>query len=130
MTDTELMQLAALAAKKAYSPYSHFSVGAALLCTDGTAVTGCNVENASFGASCCAERSAVFAAVSQGKRDFSAIAVVGVKDSSARYAPPCGICRQVLSEFCGADFRVVLLDGTHTVSYTLSELLPAAFTEF
>ena len=129
MTDRELIVSALNAMKNSYSPYSHFRVGAALLCADGTVYTGCNVENASFGATNCAERTAVFKAVSEGKRDFKALAVVGGKNGAVEaLCHPCGICRQVLAEFCGADFRIVLFDGKNTVSHTLSELLPFAFT--
>lgn len=122
----ELARLAKKAREDAYAPYSGFLVGAALLCSDGTVYTGCNIENASFTPTCCAERVAVFKAVSEGKRDFEAIAVVGgaKKDAPDQKCAPCGVCRQVLSEFAARDMRVVFFDGTST---SLGELLPMAF---
>ncbi len=128
MSDRELINTALDAMKNAYAPYSHFCVGAALLCADGSVYTGCNVENATFGATNCAERTAVFKAVSDGKRDFKAIAVVGGKDGAVgAFCPPCGICRQVMSEFAREDFRILLFDGENIRDYTLAELLPLAF---
>ena len=124
MTDTELLTLAGEARRRAYAPYSGYTVGAALLCKDGSVYTGCNIENVSFTPTVCAERVAVFKAVHDGKRAFSAIAVVGGKQNAPDgLASPCGVCRQVMAEFCGKDFRVVLTDG----GYTLGELLPMAF---
>ena len=107
---------------KAYAPYSHFAVGAALLARSGRVYTGCNVENASYGLSICAERTAVFKAVSEGERDFEAIAVVTEKGVT-----PCGACRQVLMEF-GEDMQVIVADdaGRYRV-FGLQELLPEAF---
>lgn len=129
MSDRELINMALGAMKNAYSPYSRFKVGAALLCADGSVYTGCNVENASFGATNCAERTAVFKAVSEGKRDFEVIAVVGGKDGSVGpYCPPCGVCRQVMSEFARKDFRVLLFDGENVKEHTLAELLPLGFS--
>ena len=129
MTDMELVSAALTAMKSSYAPYSHFNVGAALLCADGSVYLGCNVENASYGACNCAERTSVFKAVSEGKRKLSAIAVVGGPHGCVReLCPPCGICRQVLSEFAGADFRVILYDGEKTESHTLSSLLPLGFS--
>ena len=108
----------------AYAPYSHFKVGAALLDDNGNIFTGCNVENASYGACCCAERTAVFKAVSEGSRSFKAIAIVS---SGGGETFPCGICRQVLSEF-SPDITVILEDENGAVhSYTLSKLLPHSF---
>lgn len=120
-----LIESAIQARKRAYSPYSHFSVGAALLCADQSVFTGCNIENASYTPTCCAERVAVFKAVSEGKRDFKAIAIVGAGESE-KGGPcyPCGVCRQVLSEFCDADFDIVLEDGSIV---KLGALLPNAF---
>ena len=123
------------AAKKArgfsYCPYSHFSVGAALLCGDGTVYTGCNIENGAFSPTCCAERTAVFKAVSEGKREFCAIAVCGGKESvnTTALCAPCGVCRQVLSEFCDADsFDVVLEDKSEKlIVKKLSHYLPDSF---
>lgn len=124
MTDTELLTLAGEARKRAYAPYSGYTVGAALLCKDGSVYTGCNIENVSFTPTVCAERVAVFKAVHDGKRAFDAIAVAGGKHGAPDGpASPCGVCRQVMAEFCGKDFRVVLKDG----GYTLGELLPMAF---
>lgn len=125
----KLMDLANLAREKAYCPYSCFSVGAALLCSDGSIVTGCNVENAAF-LSLCAERNAISKAVSEGKRQFKAIAVVGGKQGeTAEYCPPCGACRQVMVEFCDPDlFEIILYDSEDTCkTFSLSELLPESF---
>ena len=124
-----LIEEAMKARKMAYAPYSEFRVGAALLDGDGTIYSGCNIENASYGACNCAERAAIFKAVSEGAGDFRAIAIVGGKDKNVtEFCPPCGICRQVMSEFCDADtFKVILFDGTETRSYLLGDLLPHAF---
>ena len=113
-----------------YSPYSHFAVGAALLCGDGSVYTGCNVENAAYGPSICAERTAFVKAVSEGHRDFAAIAILGGPDGAVKdYCPPCGVCRQVMAEFCDPETFVVILaaDEDHYSEHTLSELLPQAF---
>lgn len=124
MTDQELLDLARTAAGKAYVPYSHFPVGAALECADGTVFTGCNVENAAYGDTICAERCAVVKAVSEGHTDFARIAVWG---DSRGYCMPCGSCRQVLSEF-SADLRVIAARGDGSfVAFPLSELLPHTF---
>ena len=110
--------------ERAYVPYSHFPVGAALLCSDGAVFTGCNVENSSFGATICAERTAFVKAVSEGVREFEAIAIV----SSEGTAWPCGICRQFMQEFCEADFKIVSGDDMEHLSvYTLEEILPEGF---
>ena len=124
-----LIEEAMKAREMAYAPYSEFRVGAALLDGDGTIYSGCNIENASYGACNCAERTAIFKAVSEGTGDFRAIAIVGGKDKAVtEFCPPCGICRQVMSEFCDADtFKVILFDGTETRSYLLGDLLPHAF---
>lgn len=129
MTDYELIQKAKEAMQNAYAPYSGFRVGAALLCADGSVYTGCNVENASLGLTICAERTALFKAVSEGKRRFTSIAVVGGKGGvCSDYALPCGACRQALSEFCGADFRVILgKEDSAAQTAALGELLPGAF---
>ncbi len=122
---TDLLNKAMDAAKNAYSPYSGFSVGAALLCDDGTVFTGCNIENSSYSVTVCAERVALFSAVAAGHRKFSAIAVAGGKDGDFTVpCPPCGVCRQALSEFCGDSMPVILTDGEHR----LKELLPMSFT--
>jgi len=125
VTDKELLAAAGRAMENAYAPYSGFKVGAALLCTDGTVFTGCNIENGSYGASNCAERTAIFKAVSEGKRDFSAIAIVS---SGGGETYPCGICRQVMGEF-SPDMRIILSssDGS-PVSYNFKELLPKFFS--
>ena len=117
------------ARERAYSPYSGFCVGAALLCSDGEIFTGVNVENGSYGATICAERSAFCSAVSEGKRDFIAIAIVGAEKEVTpnKICPPCGICRQFMSEFCNEDFLVLLYDGQDVVCKTLGELLPESF---
>ena len=120
----DLLALAREAARHSYSVYSHFPVGAVLECADGTRVTGTNVENRSFGLTNCAERSALFAAVSMGKREFRALAVV-CPEAAAPVAP-CGACRQALSEFCPPDMPVYFTgrDGTVVVATTMGELLP------
>ncbi|MFR8548167.1 MAG: cytidine deaminase [Lachnospiraceae bacterium] len=128
----ELVELALKARAFSYAPYSGFSVGAALLAKDGRIFTGCNVENASYGATNCAERTAVFKAVSEGARAFAAIAIAGgAQDASAdQIASPCGICRQVLAEFCEPQEFLVLLgkDNLTWEEYTLEELLPLSFS--
>ena len=128
MTDLELMQLAAAAREFSYAPYSHFRVGAALLGKSGRVYTGCNVENASYTPTNCAERTAVFKAVSEGEREFSAIAVVGGKgESLSELCAPCGVCRQVLAEFCKGDLRVILGRPDALTVIDLQSLLPYAF---
>jgi cytidine deaminase len=119
----ELVSLAAEARKKAHAPYSNFAVGAALLAKSGRVYTGCNVENASYGLSICAERVAVFKAVSEGEREFEAIAVV-----TENGVTPCGACRQVLMEF-GDDIQVIVADTAgHRRVFALADLLPEGFT--
>ena len=131
MTDAELVSLALEARERAYVPYSHWAVGAALLCADGTVYQGCNIENAAYTPSNCAERTAFFKAVYDGYRDFSAIAVVGgPKGEPTRgYCAPCGVCRQVMREFCDKDsFRVILGDSVlEPKPLLLRELLPESF---
>ena len=128
MTKEQLASLAKDAMEKAYSPYSDYKVGAALICKDGSVYTGCNVENASFSATNCAERTAFFKAVSEGKREFSAIAICGGKDGVIEgMFPPCGVCRQVMREFCEDDFEIHLLTKEGIETYTLSQLLPVSF---
>ncbi len=128
IADNILIERATAAMKSAYAPYSHYFVGAALLTEDGEVFTGCNVENASYSVACCAERVALFGAVSKGKRNFSAIAVGGGKDwEITDFAYPCGVCRQALSEFCGDELRVILFDGKQVKTYTLGELFPHGF---
>jgi cytidine deaminase len=117
------------ARKKAYSPYSSFCVGAALLCADGTVYEGANIENSSYGATNCAERTAFFRAIMDGKREFTAIAVVGAKrgEEITSFCAPCGICRQVMAEFCDKTFEVLLFDGNEVRTYTLDGILPESF---
>ncbi|MBO4860318.1 MAG: cytidine deaminase [Clostridia bacterium] len=123
MTGRQLIKAAKEAQAFSYSPYSGFKVGAALLCKSGKVYTGCNIENASFSATVCAERTALFKAVSEGEREFSAMAIVGNTDLCF----PCGVCRQAMSEFCGADFKIYLEENGKPVTFTLGELLPGRF---
>ena len=129
ITSTQLLKKAEEAMIFSYSPYSNFKVGAALLCKDGTVYTGCNVENASFGAGTCAERNALFKAVSDGHKDFISIAVVGgVSGAIDDFCYPCGICRQALSEFTDVTFKFYFKNKNgDEVSYTLDEMLPHTF---
>ena len=128
MTDRELIECAIEARKMSYSPYSNFKVGAALVGKSGKIYPGCNVENAGYSPTNCAERTALFKAVSEGEREFTAIAVVGGKgETIADLCAPCGVCRQVLAEFCDQDFRVVLGTPDAIKVYTLAELLPLSF---
>lgn len=129
MDEALLVRAALDAMKKSYSPYSRFCVGAALLTEDGEIYTGCNIENVSFSPTVCAERTAFFKAVSEGKKDFSAIAVAGGKNAEAEnLCTPCGVCRQVMCEFCDDDFIILLCtsDGKY-VKKTLGELAPMSF---
>ena len=130
MEPKRLIELAKEAMTHAYAPYSGYKVGAALLCADGTVYCGCNIENSAFSPTVCAERSAVFKAVYDGHRDFTAIAVCGGKDGNITgIFPPCGVCRQVLREFCGEDFLIYLAgEGEHYETYTLAQLLPVSFS--
>ena len=129
MDNRELIKLALEARKNSYSPYSDFKVGAALLTKSGKVYTGCNIENAAFGPTVCAERTALFKAVSEGEREFVKITVAGGKnDIPDSYAFPCGVCRQVLAEFCRADFEIIsAVSPEDSVSRTLSEMLPDSF---
>ena len=129
MDEQKLCQIAIRAMKGAYAPYSGFCVGAALLTEDGTIYTGCNIENAAYSVTVCAERTAIFKAISEGKHKFKAIAVAAEKDGKITGGtPPCGVCRQVLSEFCTADFVVLVVeDETNFKRFTLGDLLPYAF---
>ena len=124
MTREELKAAAVTMLDRAYCPYSHFAVGAALECADGTVFTGCNIENAAFSPTICAERTAVAKAVSEGHTDFVRIAIAG---RSADFCVPCGVCRQVLREFA-PDIEVICLNGKGEEQvFTLSELLPHSF---
>lgn len=129
MDYTELIKKAFDMLNYSYVPYSHFTVGAALLCEDGTVVGGCNIENAAYGPSNCAERTAIFKAVSEGRKDFKAICVVGGKDKNVTdFCPPCGVCRQVMAEFCKGDFQIILAKSEKDYRiYTLDQLLPERF---
>lgn len=128
MTKEQLAKQAIEAMKYAYSPYSGYQVGAALLCKDGSVYTGCNVENASYSVTNCAERTAFYKAISEGKKDFSAIAICGGKNGVLEdLFPPCGVCRQVMREFCQDDFVIYLVTKEGIESYTLDELLPVSF---
>lgn len=130
MEEKSLIHAAMEARKKAYAPYSDFLVGAALLTESGKVYSGCNIENASYGATNCAERTAVFGAVAEGERHFNAIAIVGgMKDREMTYAFPCGICRQVLREFCEPEQMWVIVAKSETdyKKMKLSELLPESF---
>ena len=132
MTSLELVNLAIEAREHAYVPYSNFAVGAALLTKDGKVYQGCNIENSSYGATNCAERTAFFTAVYQGERDFEAIAIVGGKagEPVSELCAPCGICRQVMREFCKDDFKIFLSKGDGTVlEATLTNLLPLSFSK-
>ena len=134
MTDNELVQMALDARKNSYSPYSNYKVGAALLCEDGTVYTGCNVENASYGLTVCAERNAIFAAVGAGKRRFRALALITQKLPGLTFNSPCGACRQVMSEFMAPDtpIYIAVLNGTKRVAYKkqLREIMPYPFDKF
>ena len=129
MTPEKLVELAKDAMTRAYAPYSGFKVGAALLCADGTVYQGCNIENASYSPTNCAERTAFFKAVSEGQRNFVAIAVCGGKDGVITGAfPPCGVCRQVMREFCEDDFLLYMVDENGFETHTLAEILPFSFS--
>ena len=126
-----LVDRACEARHKAYSPYSQFCVGAALLCADGEIISGANIENSSYGATNCAERTAFFTALMQDRRDFTAMAIVGAKrgEEISSFCAPCGICRQVMREFCVPEkFEIILAKNkTDYKVFTLEELLPMSF---
>lgn len=125
----ELIDSARKQREYAYAPYSGFRVGAALLTESGDIYTGCNIENAAYGPTNCAERTAVFKAVSEGIKEFQAICIVGgEEDDVKKLCPPCGVCRQVMLEFCGADFQIILAtDREHYEIHTLEEMIPFGF---
>lgn len=128
MDGKALMKIAENVRKNAYAPYSHFKVGAALYTKSGKVFTGINIENAAYSPTNCAERTAIFKAVSEGEREFVAIAVCGGKgENPDELCTPCGVCRQVLAEFCDGDFKVILGNVKNIREYTLSELLPHSF---
>jgi cytidine deaminase len=126
-----LIEAAILARKNSYAPYSRFQVGAALMTADGKIYSGCNIENAAYTPTNCAERTAFFKAVSEGERDFHAIAIVGGAAGQEKldYCTPCGVCRQVMMEFCDPErFRIILAKNVDTYEvYTLAELFPMGF---
>ena len=130
MNDKELIRLSIKAMENAYVPYSGYTVGAALLTKSGKVYTGCNIENAAYGPTNCAERTAFFKAISEGEREFSKIAVVGGKNSNTTdYFMPCGVCRQVMSEFCDDNFLVIIAKTEDDyLLKTLTELLPHRFS--
>ncbi|MBQ4603708.1 MAG: cytidine deaminase [Clostridia bacterium] len=131
MDNSQLISFAFEARKRSYSPYSGFSVGAALLCSDGALYTGCNIENSAFSPTICAERTAFFKAISEGKHDFIKIAVIGgnAKDEfPGKYCSPCGVCRQVMKEFCSSDFQIIMAKSVDDYKVmNLSQLLPESF---
>ena len=129
MSDQELVKLAFEARKRSYSPYSKFKVGAALLAKNGQVYTGCNIESASYTPTNCAERTAFFKAVSEGVTEFEAIAIVGAFEGGhVDLCYPCGVCRQVMAEFCNSEFRIIMADeNEHTHICSLDELLPHRF---
>ena len=130
ITSRTLALAAIEAMKKSYSPYSNFTVGAALLTRDGKIYTGANIENASYTPTICAERNAIFTAVHNGERDFEAIAIVGGNNGDIKgVTAPCGVCRQVMSEFCSPDFKVILVTSNEGdyIEETLGNLLPYMF---
>jgi len=129
MKPETLIEYAIDAMARAYAPYSGYKVGAALLSADGAVYQGCNIENASFSPTICAERTAFAKAVSEGQREFSAIAICGGKDGVIEgLFPPCGVCRQVMAEFCGPDFPVYLAKADGYETRTLAQLLPDSFS--
>lgn len=129
MTDyKKLMQIANEMRAMSYSPYSHFAVGAALLAKNGTIYTGCNIENAGFTPTICAERTAFFKAISEGEREFECIAIVGGKHGEiSDFCAPCGVCRQVMSEWCDDDFKLILGTPDNYKVFSFKEIVPYAF---
>ncbi len=129
ISNEELMQLAQSARASSYVPYSRYRVGAALLAKSGRVYVGCNIENAAFSPTVCAERTAFLKAVSEGERDFVKIAIVGGKEGeTSPFCSPCGVCRQVMAEFCTNDFTLVLGTPGNFKEYTLEQILPYSFT--
>ncbi len=131
MSNQDLIKMALAARENAYAPYSNFAVGAAVLTKDGQVYTGCNIENASYGATNCAERTAIFKAVSEGHTEFTKIAIVGGKagEEISEFAYPCGVCRQVIAEFCKVDEMKIIVAKSQTefMEKTLEEMLPYSF---
>lgn len=129
MDNRQLLDTAIAAMKSAYAPYSHFHVGAALLTESGEIYTGCNIENAAYSCTICAERTAFFSAVRDGHRKFAKIAVVGgMNGEISSFTYPCGVCRQVMREFCADDFILVFTDGKDVWELTLDQILPYSFS--
>ena len=129
MTAEKLCELAKEAMQHAYAPYSGYKVGAALLCKDGTVYQGCNIENAAYGPTNCGERTAFFKAIYDGQREFEAIAVCGGNDGVITGSfPPCGVCRQVMREFCKDDFIIYMMNPDGYEAVTLTQLLPYSFS--
>ena len=126
----QLIETAVKAREMAYAPYSHYKVGAALLAKSGKIYTGCNVENASFTPTNCAERTAFFKAISEGDREFEMIAIVAGKDGEelSKNCTPCGVCRQVMTEFCDKDFKIILGTPDDFKVLTLDEIMPYSFS--
>ncbi len=131
MNKTELFNIAKDNLKNSYSPYSNYRVSAILVCKSGNIFKGCNIENSSYSVTCCAERTALFSAVSNGEKDFESIMIVGGKNGEITdYAMPCGVCRQALAEFCNADFKIYVgINGNEIKEFTLDELLPHSFNK-
>ncbi len=131
MNNNELVKLAFSAMQMAYAPYSGYKVGAALLSKSGKVYSGCNIESASYSPTNCAERTAFFKAISEGDREFSKIAVVGGKDGVVNTLfMPCGVCRQVMAEFCDDDFEIIVAESTDNFKvFKLPELLPFGFSK-
>lgn len=125
----KIISLALMAREKSYSPYSGYRVGACLVTSEGKAYLGCNIENASYGETVCAERVAFYKAISEGEKSFSAIAIVGGKDDILSFAYPCGSCRQVMWELANEDLTIVLYDGENVEETTLEKLLPNGFSK-
>ena len=129
MDKKDLFMLAKDAMKNSYAPYSNYNVGAVLLCKNGNIYKGCNIENASYSVTNCAERTALFSAIASGEKEFVAICVVGGKNGEITdYAMPCGVCRQALADFCDADFKIYVgISEDKIKEFTLGELLPYSF---
>ena len=124
-----LIDNAIKARELSYSPYSNYKVGAAILCSDGKIFTGCNIENAAYSETICAERVAIYKAISEGNREFCAIAIVGGKDKITDFTYPCGACRQVLSELCTESLEIVLYNGEALKTCTLGQLFSCSFNK-
>ena len=127
-TNKQLIELAIKARENAYVPYSGYKVGACLLAKSGKTYLGCNVENSAYGPTNCAERTAFFKAISEGERQFESIAIVGGMNEISEATAPCGVCRQVMAEFCDENFTILLGRPDSIKQFKLSELLPLAFT--